>query len=161
MPARSERSIWKARWKSLPMITARTTGRRTFGSWLGPPRLARPGARPSAARRKPFWVFKGICGRLLGVPRFARNEIECELRDRRLSSLGFLLAPLRVDHATVLATVKDEPAVALKSAILERRCARWPRARRSGRKDDLGRTDGWDIRVAPLRPLSPLALGGL
>src|ERR1700731_1812710 len=37
------------------------------------------------------------------------------------------------------------------------------RARKSGRKDDLGRTDGWDIRLAPrpARPLSPLALGVL
>ena len=77
------------------------------------------------------WVFRGICGRLLGVPRFAQNEFESELRDR-LSSLGVLLAPLRVDHATVLATVKDKPAVALKSAILERRCARWPKRAQVG-----------------------------
>src|ERR1700730_2204325 len=34
---------------------------------------------------------------------------------------------------------------------------------RSGRKDDLGRTDGWDMRLAPrpARPLSPFALGVL
>jgi hypothetical protein len=35
---------------------------------------------------------------------------------------------LRVHHATVLATVKNKPVVALKSAILDRRCARWPSA---------------------------------
>jgi hypothetical protein len=70
-----------------------------------------------------FRGLRGICERLVGDPRFARNEFECELRDR-LSSLGVLLAPLRVDHATVLATFKDKPAVGLKSAILERRCAR-------------------------------------
>jgi hypothetical protein len=46
---------------------------------------------------------------------------------------------LRVDDATVLATVKDKPAVALKSAILDRRCARWPSAR-AGR-------DGWMVSV--------------
>jgi hypothetical protein len=51
----------------------------------------------------------------------------------------FSLAPLRVDHATVLATVKDKPSVALKSAILDRRCARWPSAR-AGR-------DGWMVSV--------------
>jgi hypothetical protein len=51
---------------------------------------------------------------------------------------------LRVDHATVLATVKDKPAVALKSAILERRCARWPRARagRGGRIISVEQMDG-------------------
>jgi hypothetical protein len=71
-----------------------------------------------------------------------RNQFECELRDR-LSSLVFS-SPLRVDHATVLATIKDKPAVALKSAILERRCARWLRARtgRGGRINSVEQMDG-------------------
>jgi len=57
---------------------------------------------------------------------------------------GVLLAPLRVDHAAVLATLKDKPAVALKSAILERRCARWLRARagRGGRISSVEQMDG-------------------
>jgi len=51
---------------------------------------------------------------------------------------------LRVDHATVLATVKDKPAVALKSAILDRRCARWPStlAGRGGRMISVEQMDG-------------------
>jgi hypothetical protein len=52
---------------------------------------------------------------------------------------AFLLVPLHGEHATVLAAVKDKPAVALKSAILDRRCARWPSAR-TGR-------DGWMVSV--------------
>jgi hypothetical protein len=46
---------------------------------------------------------------------------------------------LRVYHATVLATVKDKPSVALKSAILERRCARWP--------STLAGRGGWMISI--------------
>jgi hypothetical protein len=45
---------------------------------------------------------------------------------------------LRVDHATVFATVKDKPAVALKSAILDA-AARDGQAR-AGR-------DGWMVSV--------------
>jgi hypothetical protein len=37
---------------------------------------------------------------------------------------AFLLVPLYGENATVLAAVKDKPAVTLKSAILDRRCAR-------------------------------------
>ena len=72
-----------------------------------------------------------------------RNQFECELRDR-LSSLVFSSPPCAFDHATVLATIKDKPAVALKSATLERRCARWLRARagRGGRISSVEQMDG-------------------
>jgi hypothetical protein len=66
------------------------------------------------------------------------------------------LVPLHGEHATVLAAVKDKPRVALKSAILDRRWAMAKHARRWGRMDGLGRTNGWDIGSA--QPLSLLAL---
>jgi hypothetical protein len=56
----------------------------------------------------------------------------------------FASPPLRVYYATVLATVKDKPSVALKSAFLERRCTRWPStlAGRDGRMISVEQMDG-------------------